>query len=476
MSDTDKCPLESKTQDEAREQRLLALLLLCTLAHWGLFLFRVPLLQNLPGWFWPFTDKPIASWWLLVFLGLMPVLGALLWKAPFAPALRIGGVFGIGLVNQFGFAYLEGRGLDGLRDRMVHSGHAEFATIAVQYDESALEVMRHYEQWLQEGKLGTFAHSKPPGQLLLYVVSAKLSNWGQGETSPEEKLNRLRTFASLVWPWLSYLVLLPIGWVAYRLHDSQTAVLACLFYVFTLSVTLATLHADQVFYPLFFSIPLALAMHGFRGNVPWAALLAGVTAYLACYFSFALGLILLFIAGIALMSILETQEARLAKVKAVCLSSALTLCGFLAGWFFFQFTFGYHLVSLYHHATTFHRNWKGWDNRLDTLAYFGFLNSAEYVVWLGLPVALLFGLGCVRSIRRALARRDLDAATLFPLVVVFGFGFLILFGKTKGEVMRLWLFLTPSVVIVAASAQAEVSLLTGAHPYLRRSAGRRRRS
>ena len=83
-------------------------------------------------------------------------------------------LFLLGVSLQFGFAFIEERGLDAIRDRMVDTGHAEFATIAVQQD-SLLYVASHYESLIESGQLGEYAPSKPPGTLLFYMVTEKLA-------------------------------------------------------------------------------------------------------------------------------------------------------------------------------------------------------------------------------------------------------------------------------------------------------------
>ncbi len=486
MHDTGKDPQEASDRPgEAVERWLLLLLVAATLVHWLLFLLHVPVLQHLPGWFWEFRDKPIGSWGLLALLGLMPFLGVRLWQARWPSSLKVCGIFALGLINQFGFALVEGRGLAGLRDRMIYSGHAEFATVAVGYQDSAWEVMTHYQQLLGEGQLGVFAHSKPPGQLLLYLASAKIANAfhptdpteaavsitsavGLAATPPdvaqapwiarsmlrptEGPLNRLWTFAAFVWPCLSYLVLLPLYLIARQLGDARTAVLACLFYVFVPAVTLITLHTDQVFFPLFFSVPICLALYGFRGNLGWASLLTGVSVYLALFFTFAQVMVLPFLAAIALASILEGQENRVARMKAVAGQCFLALAGFVGLWWLFQAVFHYDLVAMYRHALEFHHNWKGWDNTLETLVYFAFLNALEYALWSGLPLVLLWGMGCVQAVSRILRRAELNQGTVFQVALAGVFGLLLFFGKTKSEVARLWLFLTPCVVLSAAGS------------------------
>jgi len=78
------------------------------------------------------------------------------------------------------------------------------------------------------------------------------------------------------------------------------------------------------------------------------------------------------------------------------------------------------------------------------------LNCVEFFCWLGLPMALLVLLSAGDSVRNIMARKFNTShwSTVFFVLVLAG---LALFGQTKGEVARLWIFMIPPMCIVAAA-------------------------
>mgnify|MGYP001589941494 CR=1 FL=1 len=44
-----------------KNRAFLTICVLATLAYWALLIFRIPLLQNLPWWFWDFKDTALSS-------------------------------------------------------------------------------------------------------------------------------------------------------------------------------------------------------------------------------------------------------------------------------------------------------------------------------------------------------------------------------------------------------------------------------
>lgn len=142
-----------------------------TLAHWAIPVLRLPAFQAFPGRFWHLTDTLLGALWLLPLLVAPPaaaLYGVLRWRSRRGPKLL--------LLVLVGLALLEGRGIDALRERMVSSGHAEFVAVAAGR-EDVLYVLSPYEQLVQAGELGQYAHSKPPGQLLLYMTTERVAHW-----------------------------------------------------------------------------------------------------------------------------------------------------------------------------------------------------------------------------------------------------------------------------------------------------------
>ncbi len=94
--------------------RFIGLVVLLTLLHWVLLVAAIPLFHAMDGWFWYFNYKPVREPWCLALLALTPALACLVLRMrKFVPAALLC-VFLIGLCHQFGFAMLEGKGIEGL--------------------------------------------------------------------------------------------------------------------------------------------------------------------------------------------------------------------------------------------------------------------------------------------------------------------------------------------------------------------------
>lgn len=109
-----------------------AIVLLGTLAYGLILVLRVPLNEYIPHWFWNPTTAPRPNWWL-IFLIIGIVFGCVFFiqKTSFNAGINILVIIITGFIFQHTFALMEGRGIDGIRDRMIHTGHSVFATETV---------------------------------------------------------------------------------------------------------------------------------------------------------------------------------------------------------------------------------------------------------------------------------------------------------------------------------------------------------
>ena len=145
----------SASRLERAVEFLLEPIVLLTVVHLSILALGLPLLARLPGWFPRLRPKPLGPWYLLLGLAAVPVLGWLLARA--LNARRFASILVLilsGFVLQHGFAWSEGQGFDGIRRTIVTSGHAEFATVAVQQP-SMSDVVAGYEEKLQREELGS---------------------------------------------------------------------------------------------------------------------------------------------------------------------------------------------------------------------------------------------------------------------------------------------------------------------------------
>jgi len=348
-------------------------------------------------------------------------------------------------VLQFALAWTEGRGIEALRDRMVTTGHAEFAEQAVRV-ESPKRLVSDYERLVAGGELGRYAPSKPPGQLLLYVATDRLASAAAPQAGRGARLRRLRDFASYVWPVASLLVLLPLFRLGRLVADEGTAVLACLLYVFVPGFLLVTLHTDQAFFPLLFMLPLAAAGEaGRRGSFGLGAA-AGAAASFALFCSFGL-LPVVPLAGV--LTFFMAREATPRWERRFLRSLGGLVAGLLATDVAFRFALGYDAFVRFRNATAYHQAWKGGTSGFLADLGFAYVNAIEFALWLGLPVAVL-ALTAVWSALREWRGKGSEPAAAFALTIAAAGVMLAVFGKTQGEVARLWLFLVPCLCLVAA--------------------------
>src|SRR5262245_61630338 len=179
---------------------LLEPIVLLTVVHLSILALRLPLLERLPGWFPRFQFKALGPWYLLLGLAAVPTVAWLLART--LKPRRFASILVLilsGFVLQHGFAWSEGRGLDGIRRSIVSTGHAEFAEVAVQQP-SMWDVVVQYEEKPQYEELGIYAHSKPPGTLLFYMATERLARGLAPNESATGRLRATRNLAAMTWP------------------------------------------------------------------------------------------------------------------------------------------------------------------------------------------------------------------------------------------------------------------------------------
>lgn len=418
-------------------------LVVLTGIHWTILASGNPVLDNFPYWKYTLRFTPVHPIWIMgAFAALASALVVSYSRLNLALKLALFVV--LGTVIQYSFAFSKGQGLEGIRDRIVSAGHAEFAKAAVEQPGDILWVLQNYEEVAAKKKYG-YIGSKPPGTFLFYLVFEEISRpFFPPPKDHVERLWNLRTFASWTWPLISYLVVVPLYFLAREIFkDTESALAACILYLSIPSVTLITLHTDQVIYPLMAVSTVLLGFTAYRQNNFWLATLCGASLYFAVYFSFGLAVLGIFLLLPVLKSMfgdVDFPAGRAIKYGAAIILGGIFLHAIAA--IFLK----YDIATRYTNAWTNHLNWKAWENNLETYISAGITNTIEFSVWIGLPLTVLFLTSFYSSLRRFLIRK-IDASTLLNMVLVGIFIFLLVFGKTKAETARLWLFLVPFICI-----------------------------
>ncbi|MBS1819180.1 MAG: hypothetical protein JSU08_14695 [Acidobacteria bacterium] len=418
------------------------------LVHLTVLAWRLPLFDRLPGWVFATHAKPLhaAALMLLIAIPLLCLSAArLARRRAVAIALLVIG----GYAFQHALAWSEGRGLDGMRERIVRSGHAEFADVAVAQP-SLWSVVTHYERKVQGGELGRYAHSKPPGTLLAYMATERLARRFAEDGSPAARRAALNTTAAVLWPFICYLALIPLYAVVRTITTDATALLACASYGMVPSVSLITLHTDQFLFPLLGAISVWIAVVAGRRRSVVTAGAAGLWLWMAAFFTLPMLLLapvmvaamwaVTYERGAQRMGVAATETARLTAAMAAGL--VIGLVGFRIG-------IGYDLFARYADARQFNAVWKGWDGGAFQTLYFGWMNLLEFLLWVGLPVGVL-ALARIRRAVVATAGVRLERLTIPALAIAAVLAYVAFRGESKGETARLWLFIVPWLCALAA--------------------------
>lgn len=432
-------------------------LVLLAAVHFSVLALRLPLFTSLPYWRAPAGPKPAGPWYLVVGLLIVPFVAWLLTsRLRRRPALAICALVCSGFLLQQGFAWRDGVGLDGLRGRMRNSGHWEFAVAGVQQS-SIWEMLTRYETKVQRGDLGAYAHSKPPGQLLFYMITERLANvWSRGPRDAEARLDLTRTFAAITWPLLSYLALVPLFLLMQELEGRETAFIACLLYLVVPSATLITMHTDQALFPLLFLTTVWLASRAQSTHSLLWAFVTGIALYVIGFFTFTL--LLAGIVGVGWAAAVESRRGVGSGPAPALRSLIKTASGIFAGFcvmfLAFAVILNYDFLTRLRGAVAFHQAWKNWRGGIHEIFYFAWLDYLEFAVWLGVPLTVLT-LGSLRGALRIVAagRGRTDVLVWPGISALLVFLYLGFFGHTKAETARLWL---PLASVCCGLAAAEL--------------------
>ena len=425
---------------------LFLVIIFVTGIHWLILALRIPVLDVLPYWKFVLHVIPINPLWIaLAFIAFSLAVTVSFINIDYA--IKLIALVLLGTAIQFSFAYSKGQGLDGIRNRIVELGHAEFANVAVEQP-GVLFALQNYEILAKNEHYG-YIPSKPPGTLLFYMLTDKVSNiFSPASVSRSDKLENLRTFASIAWPAISYFVVIPLYYLARELFkNSQTAITTSLFYITIPSVNLITLHTDQVIYPFLAVVPVLMAVIAFRKGSIWFAVLCGLGVYLAVYFSFGLAVIGFLLLVPTLIAIPENSFRPF--VYSLKYGVIIMIAGLLSNILAYSIL-NYNIVDRYTKAINHHLHWKVWENRLGTYLRAGITDMAEFSVWFGLPLTILFFICICVSIHQFIVRNP-NVASFYNAALVGIFVFLLVFGRTKAETARLWLFLVPFICISVAN-------------------------
>ena len=332
---------------------------------------------------------------------------------------------------------MEGQQLQPLIHNMANTGHKEFVYLAAKINKVD-DIVYHYNKVLHLSHDG-FIESKPPGSLLFYYTTKKLSGFFFHSTlSIKDTIRNIHSFAIIAWPFFSLLVLFPLYFFVKIFFKQKIALSACLLYIMIPSTNLVTMHLDQVLYPLLFILTLLTASYAANKNNIYFLFMVGVILYLSIYFTFGLLASTPFIVYIYL-----NKEQKILRLLQNIL---LTVLGFFFAYLLFFILFDYDAYTHYKKAITHSRSW----NRAETFDFIKTLYSAqinfyEFSIFLGVPILILYATGFVYDLKNLFALQNHKNSKNLFLFSLISFGTILLMHliqRNTGEVIRIWLFLT----------------------------------
>lgn len=425
-------------------RRIIAIIGGVTLLHLAALALHIPFFET----FFPYARKPIGDALSLGMIGVGAVGLVVAVRSRLDGARYLLALMVLSVLFQHGFSLTEGRGLEAMRERTVTTGHAEFAQLAVAMPDT-LAVMSDYEELVRQGVMGHFAPSKPPGTLLLYMLTERVSALFAGP----DRLSALYWAITYAWPVLATLAVVPLYGLALTLFGATEARLGAALFITAPSVNLVQLHTDQAFFPALFGLGLLLLVHaalvqaqGRRIDGP--ALAAGAVVYGAAFFQ--LPLVFATVIAFGMVAAERWVQAPRPVAQAKLLEYAgMVAAGFAAAAALGWVVLGYNPVIRYIVAMDYHGSLKA--ANVPFVSPIGFSNLAEFFTWSGLPlvglaVAAVWVAWKVQwPSRRVGPDRLLGFAAALGLVLIY-FAF---FAKTISEVARIWIFLLPALCVLA---------------------------
>ncbi len=415
------------------------------LFQWLVLILQLKVFLVIQNWKWYFNtpEVPPNPWIIFaLFFLILAAASLVLWRTK-QHAWKIIVLVLAGYCIQVGFGFLGGGGYALLQKKFTGSIFAGYARAASEHP-PILAALQEYEQrYGSDGYLGT----KPPGLLLVYLLTERASSFFNNPATPEGRFQQMTFFMAVVFPFISFLVLPLLYRLARRLGMlPEEAVIPPLLYLVCPNVILIPIFLDQVLYPFLFLLVLTSIHRQIEAPRLPAALLAGFGCTVAAYFSFSL----LPLLPLACLWILVDHFLTSPRpgVKQVLKSMAGLFLGALITTALLYWLLNYdirlrYVNALANHSTT--HTFASWGEQVRNAFA---LNNAEMATWVGFPVILLLLINLVVVLKDVLGHK---ANRFHALVISTWITYLaiLIFGRTNGETQRLYLFLVPLWVLFA---------------------------
>jgi hypothetical protein len=433
-----------------KNRAFLTIVVLATLAYWALLIFRIPLFQNLPWWFWDFRDTALSSpLFPIGSAGLAALVLAFVLTNPAKHKLNLTLLIVMGYTLHVSFGFVEGRGVDAFRERLTKTGHIDCIKVAAK-GFSAWDLATRYEEYLEHTELWNYDYlkTKPPGTVLSFVLAERVTGFFSQPASEEVRLQRFVTLAAFLLPLLATLAVIPLFFLSRLFLKKETAILPVVLFLFTPSVNLISMYVDHFLLPFLCLLCVWLSAASVTRRNLYLVSVAGMLTFASTYTSFSM-LALIPLCPLVMTGMWFTSDRANRSWKDLAQLVAAFLAVYIVMLVVFRIVLNYDMVLRFSKAIAAHEDIKSWAPGIHNVITFAFVDYVEFACGVGIPLAVVF-LDQLSASVQGIVRKDFDAIGLLSLalgLILLGLG---LFGKTKGETARLWLFLIPLVCIVAA--------------------------
>ncbi len=419
---------------------LVVLMTDASLFHWIINQYEIQIFVSIPYWTWFFQRKAVD--WKVIAL-LFGLSLAVVWWTLARPRkywLNLALLILFGYVFQIGYGFAAGDGFESIRQKSIKASHVRYLEYAV--DNLRLEdALFNYEEafgW------GDYLGTKPPGVLVFYILDQKASSLFQPKMNYAARFERLSRFNTYLFPWLTFSLLIITVGFGRKYLPKEYHFFPALLLLFLPNIILMPLEMDQVLFPMLFMLAMLLTYKTIQTQSPYWALATGLMIYINTYFSFSL----LPVGPMAAFWVLldywvHRRERRFFDLVKL---GAMMAAGFLIFYVFGYLVLNYDMIQRYQVSIGKHKQYKEFQSGIGQLFAAIRMNQLEIATWLGFPIAMLWGLRFYHAIKAFIQKklRPLDVLTLAFLLMYI---LLNLVGQTRGEVARLWLFMTPLIVL-----------------------------
>jgi len=449
----------------ALKQTLLVLILISfSFAQWMVLIFRIPVFSNLYGWYWKFiskTDYYYFDWLIPVLFGLFILAARYYLRRARVTFVNLLPLVILGALLQFSFAFIEGGSIETLRESYAKSPHKFYAEYA-STGEGFFETIINYETLLGHGN---FASTKPPGLVGLYILLEKISFAVNPSPLAHERFFRLTRLIAWTFPFISMLVIYPLSSLGKRFLGEKNAIIPALLYLCLPNVLLIQLFMDQTLYPLLFVLVIWIMVWSLDRNAISFSIAAGLLLYLSVFISFSLlpavfiAFALIAVHGLIAWSGYSTSINKISMSAGNLWAYVKLGLGIVLGvgtfYLLFQTLLNYNFIERYSNAIAIHRELKNFDKGLGGVLPAALLNNSDFGVWTGSSILILSMLAVFGSLSR-MFKKSLSDFDWLSLSFLMTFVAINIAGQTGGETGRLWIFLAPFFVVLAAEQAPKI--------------------